>query len=24
MPHASLWRDLHRVDVWELSAFPAE
>jgi len=22
MPHAALWRDLHRVDVWELSAFP--
>jgi hypothetical protein len=21
MPHAALWRDLHRVDVWELSAF---
>jgi hypothetical protein len=24
MPYASLWRDLHRVDVWELLAFPTK
>jgi len=22
MPHDVLWRDVHKVDVWELSAFP--
>jgi hypothetical protein len=22
MPRATLWRDLHRVDVWELLVFP--
>ena len=24
MPRATLWRDLHRVDVWELLVFPHE
>ena len=22
MPHDVLWRDIHKVDVWELLAFP--